>query len=908
MYSLRTTTVNIISVLLISCFFSLCIGYLLIYLPVKNHETNIANARDLYIERQKENIRDNVTNIIKMIDSFREDAIDNYRNTLLTRLEYLKETSSHTTGIVSYQQQLGQLFALWCSDRHATWCGLIDQNGALILQRSSATFPATDNLQHKETLNTITEQTSITEQATIVDAKMADLILVAVKLPALNATMVLAAPRDCVEHQVKKNLFHYLAQIRFGENNYGYFFVIGKERLPLLFAINEPPYHEDLSCLPQPNDSAALLSKFSTIIDHSGEGFHTYMFQNPANNGAVEEKVAYVANYKPWDWIIGTGFYLSDLAEGFSAIKTRMLQERHSKIVTGSWLLLLNLLVSLAIVMWINRRINELEHQRLEEMHQLEQYKKLLDLSCLVSRSDPDGVITYANETFQKISGYSLDEMVGKPHNLFRHPGTPRKVFKVLWETIQSGKVWRGATKNLAKDGHEFFTQQVIMPITDSEGKICEYIAARVDITELLNKQEQLNLAFATDTLTALGSRLKLIKDLDQVTGSACLALIDYNNFHGINKLYGLHVGDRALIHMSETLSREFAESEIRLYRLNADIFAVLGAESFMAPQRFASLVNHFPGWPFYADTEQSIPVPLAITIGLACASENLLTCADIAHKEAKHKNLQFNFYDPSTANVKEYQEKMVWIEEVRCALNDERIVAFFQPIVELASGNIVKYESLMRLQKEDGCIISPGAFLSILQQTPYYVFMTHAMIEQACSAFSNRSCSFSINFSVDDLLRKETVKYLLETAKRFAVFDRLVIEVVETENIHNYDDALATLNTLKELGCKISIDDFGTGYANFSYLTKMNADIVKIDGSLVQAIGASDSTKELVASIVRFAHSSGMKVVAEFIDRPELAALIEQLGCDYGQGYLYSPPVPEQELPPCAKKALVIN
>lgn len=903
MLRLRITTINIISVLLISSFFSVCIGYLLIYMPLKNRNDNIAHEREIYISRQKEYIRDNVHNIIKMIDALREDAIDNHRTTMMARLESLVQSSEPAAEIVS-QQLLEQCFSMWCNDKYAAWCGLVNYHGGIILERSSANLAATDAPSHNTMLATIIEQTLKTEHAVAIDSEMDHLVVVAMKVPALDAIVVLATPKHCVERQVQKDLFHHLAQIRFGENSYGYYFVIGKDRQPLLFAINDPPYHADMSCLPQPKNTAQLISEISALIDQTGDGFHSYLFQNPAKNGRVEEKIAYVAHYKPWDWIVGTGFYHSDLIEGFAAIDSRMLKDRHTKITTGAWLLFFNLLVSLAIVIWINRHISRLEHQRLEEMHELEQYKKLLDLSCLVSRSDPAGIITYANETFQKISGYSLEEMMGKPHNLFRHPGTPRKVFKVLWETIQSGKVWRGATKNMAKDGHEFYTQQVIMPITDSDGKIREYIAARVDITELLKKQEQLNLAFATDTLTALGSRLKLIKDLEQVTGAASMALIDYNNFHGINKFYGLHVGDRALIHMSETLSREFAESETRLYRLNADIFAILGDEAAMKPQRFIDLVNRFPSWPFYADEERTTLVPLAITVGLACASENLLTCADIANKEAKKNNLQFNFYDPSTANIREYQEKMVWIEEVRCALNDDRIVAFFQPIVEMSSGTVVKYECLMRLQKEDGSIIAPGAFLSVLQQTPYYVFMTHAMIKQACSVFSNRTCSFSINFSVDDLLRKETLNYLLETAKRFDVFDRLVIEVVETENIHNYDYALETLISLKELGCRISIDDFGTGYANFSYLTKMNADIVKIDGSLVQALGESESTRELVASIVRFAHSCGMQVVAEFIDRSEIAALVKELGCDYGQGYLYSPALAESELPPCPPKS----
>lgn len=202
-----------------------------------------------------------------------------------------------------------------------------------------------------------------------------------------------------------------------------------------------------------------------------------------------------------------------------------------------------------------------------------------------------------------------------------------------------------------------------------------------------------------------------------------------------------------------------------------------------------------------------------------------------------------------------------------------------------------------MRMLDQEGQIVSPGKFLPILEQTRYYPQMTQSIVEQACRFFSTKNVNFSVNLSVDDLLRQQTVEFITAIAKRYRVTNRIVIELVETESVQNYDIALQSIKQLKSLGMKIAIDDFGSGYANFSYLSGFPADFIKIDGSLISKINNDVKDYHLVKMLIDYAHGEGMEVIAEFVSDAAIEKTIIELGCDYGQGYHLGRPVPGEEI-----------
>ncbi|MFO7831331.1 MAG: EAL domain-containing protein, partial [Desulfuromonadaceae bacterium] len=554
------------------------------------------------------------------------------------------------------------------------------------------------------------------------------------------------------------------------------------------------------------------------------------------------------------------------------------------------------LLLGFVIAYITNRHIRRIEAKREAHLKRLKQYSDLLDEICLVSKGDLEGNITYANDKFCEVSGYTRAEMLGQPHSIVRHPSVPKTVFKRMWELIQSGKRWRGISRNRTKDGGSYYSDSVIMPLTDENGNIIEYIAARYEITELLEKRDEVKLAFATDNLTSLGSRHKLVQDISAGADGKCLLLFDIVDFGGINHNLGAEAADLLLRHFSNQMMEFFTLEGYTLYRLHSDIFAVLAEtdqaeEVSSAVERFSRFLSQHPF--FYGEDER---LNLTLVSGIACGEQDLLNCADAALQHAKNNKQAVAIYNHRIAN-QQGRMRAYWINEVQQALLDQRLLPHYQPIVHIPSGKITRYEALMRMQSSQGELVSPGAFLPIMEQTSHYPEMTRAIFRQACMFFRYRNEIFSVNLTVDDLLRRNTVDYIASLAKSYAVTDRLVLELVETENIHNYDVALKALIELKGLGIKIAIDDFGSGFANFSYLSAFPADFVKIDGSLVKKINEDEKTRNLVKLLIDYAHSEGMEVIAEFVSSAEIFDTIRAMECDYAQGYYFGAPIAGEKL-----------
>ena len=175
----------------------------------------------------------------------------------------------------------------------------------------------------------------------------------------------------------------------------------------------------------------------------------------------------------------------------------------------------------------------------------LRQYNKATKTSNIISNSDLKGNITYVNDKFCEVAMYTREEIMGKPHNLLR--GEPDgKIFKEIWETIQSGKVWKGNLKNTKKDGSFYYINTTISPIFDENGKIFEYVAIRHEITDLVQKTNELNRILREDYLTGIGNRYKLIEDISKKE-SLSIALLDIKNFSELNDLFGYQFGDMVL-------------------------------------------------------------------------------------------------------------------------------------------------------------------------------------------------------------------------------------------------------------------------------------------------------------------------------------------------------------------------
>ncbi|MCD8568790.1 MAG: EAL domain-containing protein [Geovibrio sp.] len=234
-------------------------------------------------------------------------------------------------------------------------------------------------------------------------------------------------------------------------------------------------------------------------------------------------------------------------------------------------------------------------------------------------------------------------------------------------------------------------------------------------------------------------------------------------------------------------------------------------------------------------------------------------------------------------------------LKSIYAAIKNDKVFPVFQPIYNIATGRIEKYECLMRAEDETGQILTPGDFMDISKKTRIYPRLTLIIIEKSVQKFKNLPYEFSINLTIEDLMNDETMEYLITYAKSHDVLSRLVIEIVETEELQGFEEVLTLLREFKNHGVKIAIDDFGSGYSNFEYLIKLNADYVKIDAGIMKHVLEDERATEIVRSIVTFARQTGVRTIAEFISSEELLKAADSLGVDYAQGYFIGKP--EREL-----------
>lgn len=904
------TRFNILATLLAGILLAISVSYFFIYLPHNNYETQACKLKSDYISSYKKTIQNEtnriVSNLTNIYHDFQKDA-DFHLSLHATTLQHIVMDTIRSNYESTTQQALSIKHAIDSTGfDEQEIIFIFDDNNNLVYDSESRradrhNMPPrvkADQIQQRlaqqttpPTINPITIFIPSQEN----DSHLKPKLRVLERTSMTNNWQIIIAFSSLeIEKDLQSRFLKRLAQVRFGTDDSGYFFVLNNQAKPLMIGAVTPSTNDDLSPLAMTGPMRPIADRLIELSIKGG-GFHNFRLFNPAHNNTIEDKIAFVTPTPYWGWTIGTGFYTSDLDNTIQDGQAQLLEDTTQRIKIGYIVIAINLLIGLAIATYTNRYIHRLEAKRSDYLRNLEQYKRVIDEICLVSKSDPHGNITYVNEGFCDVSGYTKEELIGIPHSTIYHPSVPKTVFTDMWQLIQSGKTWRGINKNRSKNGTPFYADTVISPLTNDKGEIEEYIAARYDITELLEKRDEIKSIFATDSLTTLNTRHQLIEDLNIATHSKCLALLDIDDFHGINNHLGIDGADMVLRYVSDHMIDFFANKNCRLYRLHSDIFAVLSLDNV---EQLNDLCHHFLKRLMDSPviTESGEKLNLTLVIGIACNEDNLINCADSALLQAKKNNKALERYTADQDGGRE-KSRTYWINQVQTAIQEQRLVPYYQPIINLKTGRVEKYEALMRLIDEDGNAVPPGTFLPILEQTRYYPEMTRSMVEQACHFFSTRTDSFSINLALDDLLRSSTVELILTTAQRYGVTNRLILEVVETENVQNYDLALSVLQLLRDHGMTIAIDDFGSGYANFSYLSEFPATFVKIDGSLIKKINQDNKTKSLVKTLIDYAHESGILVIAEFVSDKEILETITELGCDYGQGYHFGHPIPEEQM-----------
>ena len=400
-----------------------------------------------------------------------------------------------------------------------------------------------------------------------------------------------------------------------------------------------------------------------------------------------------------------------------------------------------------------------------------------------------------------------------------------------------------------------------------------------------------------TDNLTKAYNRNYLKEFLNKIDiNKYQILMLDIDHFKNINDYYGHKAGDYVLAKLSEDI-----KNEIR----NDDVFIRFGGEEFLVfvkktntadlGYKVARRLNRkIKSEKFIYDNKT---ITVTVSIGVNCHPQKFKNIQDaIKYADemlyiAKRNGRDQVVRDSQDINIYKMQEQKN-LNDIKEALENNKIHCYFQPICNAKTKEIVKYEALVRLEDKDGKIINPGFFLENIMHTNVYNDMTKRVLEIVFENIKKHKKQISINLNFSDIIDNTIFEILLKNIKEHKELSPyLIVELLENEKIQNSKQIREKIEILKSFGVQIAIDDFGSGFANYDVFKVLPIDIIKIDGSIIKDIDKSKISLEITKSIVMLTKELNLKVVAEFIDSKEIFEIVKSLDIDEAQGfYLYKP------------------
>lgn len=393
------------------------------------------------------------------------------------------------------------------------------------------------------------------------------------------------------------------------------------------------------------------------------------------------------------------------------------------------------------------------------------------------------------------------------------------------------------------------------------------------------------------DATTSLSNQKKLLLDIKE---NESLILVKINNLKDINSSYGTEIGEAVLKDFVFKLQGMY-KNYFEIYRVDSDIFALLGVNK-------KELSNYYNEVQDIIIVKDNISIVLNFSLAMAEPSKTseltLFTRAEIALDEAeKQEHLKYVVFDENK-HLKDYQNNVKWAQKLQEAFDEERLVAYFQPIYNIKENCVYKFESLVRMIESDK-VISPSFFLGAAARMGKLSNITRIMLKQVFETSVNfPQIEFSINVSFEDFEQADLLPEIKNLMKRYKVnASNIIFELLETGTLGDEEKIIETIQELKSLGCKIAIDDFGTGNSNFAHLMLLNVDYIKIDGQFIKNIDEDQQSLNITTTVKAFADMTRSQTIAEFVTNKEIFDVVKELGIDFAQGNFISEPKPASQI-----------
>ena len=528
--------------------------------------------------------------------------------------------------------------------------------------------------------------------------------------------------------------------------------------------------------------------------------------------------------------------------------------------------------------------------------------------------ADPDQQIQAVNEAFTRITGYTQEEVAGHTPRILSSGMQGREFYQAMWSSLRNDGVWEGEIWNRRKNGEAYPEWLTISEVRDAQGYLTNYVAVFSDITKARKTEEELEFLTYHDPLTRLPNRALFRERVDHALTSLerrgrhlAVAIIDLEGFGALNDTLGPDAGDRLLHHVASVIASELREGDT-VARPGGDEFWVL-LEDLAHGEDAQRVVSHLLSTlhePVDLRTQTFRPTASA---GVALAPDDatdidaLLTRAATAlHQAQQAGGSGIHFYQ---AAFGEQAGKRFQLEEaLKVALEQDQLELWYQPQVDLVTGQVVGAEALIRWRHPEWGLISPGTFIPLAEETgliyPLGNWVLARAVTQAAEWRKQGVClnHVGINISPAQLQGTDLNRQVkTELARSGLAPECLELEVTEEGFLGDLAGAQETLGALKQQGVRLAIDDFGTGYSSLAYLKALDVDVLKIDKAFVDGLPDDPNDSAIVHAIQAVGKSLGLELLAEGVETAEQAGWLADQGICVGQGFLHARPMPAAEL-----------
>ncbi len=547
-----------------------------------------------------------------------------------------------------------------------------------------------------------------------------------------------------------------------------------------------------------------------------------------------------------------------------------------------------------------------LEQQKMNE--QLYLSSKVFENSTeAIMIADTGKIIISSNKALHKITGYTEEEVIGKSVSIMVSIRHSSKFFQKIWLSVKQYGHWQGEIWNRNKHGREYPAWFSITAVHSEDGIISYYLVNFSDITDKKKSDEIIWRQANFDSLTGLPNRNMFydrlnhdIKNASRLGTQLAVLFIDLDRFKEVNDSFGHSIGDALLMEAAKRLSNCVRETDT-VARLGGDEFTIIlnGINNQRCAETIIQMILQELAKPFHLNTKSAY---VSASIGVtffpddASSTDLLMKNADQAMYAAKNNGR--NCWSCFTSNMRaatEIRSKIAY--ELRNALRDHQLYLMYQPIIELATGNVHKAEALIRWQHPEQGTIYPAEFIAIAEETNLITEIGDWVFKQAANQVAQWQANFDTEFQISvNKSPKQFISKISDWVNHLNELElngrSIIVEITENLLLDIHELVVQQLLNFRDAGVQVAIDDFGTGYSSLSYLKKFDIDYLKIDRSFISNLDSESNDSILCEAIITMAHRLDMKVIAEGVETDSQKQLLIAMGCDYGQGYFFSKPL----------------